>query len=321
MKLISLFGLLICLQSHIYGDPVKTDPKAVELLNQMANAYAQLPTLNLTATAYAYRTIIHGHPHPGPISGLTQIQGKPTGLVFHLQVQRPNLLRFTLTQPGDPEPSLWVCDGRKLYSYLPNTTIGKLKGNFYTEDPAPRNLDDLLRMKAMTSGGLELLMMAGENPFNQLSDAVHSVHFDGQIRIHNTLTDVVEMHSTEKTLSTRIFFCIGTTDHLLYRWVIQTHSLPAPADSLIVGDQFDVLVHQTSTSSTPPDFSELERITFDNNFYLPDQLSPHTLLFTVPKGTQRYTPLAQGHNGINGLSFLMNKKNIEKYVKEHQAQR
>ncbi len=270
---------------------------ALRLLHEMADAYRQLNTLDLTTRTYAIELPQPSKTTPLPALITSQLQGKATGRELRLKVERPNKLVFAVRNKDDGDASMWVCDGRRLWSYLPNTTIGSAHGNFYTRSHAPANLSELARMKDMPPGSLELMMMEGLDPFARLAAMVQSIRYEGEKTIAGVVTSIVELHSQANGQSVRIAFCIGKTDHLLYRMIVQERQLPAAANPALVGDRFDALVENSSphANKTPAVPRPVMRITLDNRIRQPQYFGSDTFFFVIPKNAQRYTPINGSH--------------------------
>ncbi len=284
----------------------------MDVLRAMSSAYANLGTLDLTIHYYSHEAQLKPREASPPVD-VAQFKGDAMPRSLHLLATRPNKIRLTVDENGNGNPSVWDCDGRYLWSYLPNTEVGKQKGNFFTKSHAPSSLHGLLSMPSMSSGALELLMMAGVDPFKGLSNSVKSVHLLGHALIHGVETRIVEIHAKSPGDSLRVFFCIGDEDHLLYRLLIQVRQLPPQQNPGIVGDKFDCLVRHKqdpyATAAPLPPFTQLMQIECDSSFTTPNDIPGSQFTFKVPRGAREFTPINQ-QSIFNGTSTLMDKASI-----------
>jgi outer membrane lipoprotein-sorting protein len=306
-----LYSSVLCIaQEHRANNDV--DPAAMDVLGKMSTAYANLGALKLTIRYYSHAAQLKPD-MPSPAVDIADFKGSAMPRVLTLLADRPNRIRLSIDENGDDNPSIWDCDGHTLWSYLPNTEVGKQKGNFFTKSRAPGSFHDLLSMPAMSSGALELLMMAGVDPFKGLSTSVKSVHTEGHATIRGVETQVVEIHAKSPGDSLRVFFCIGDEDHLLYRLVIQVRQLPPQQNPGIVGDKFDCLVRHNNdpyaTTAPMPATTQLMQIECDSTFTTPDSIPSSKFSFKVPQGAREFTPINQ-HAVFNGTSTLMDKATL-----------
>ncbi len=278
----------------------------------MSTAYANLGTLDLTIHYYSHEVQLKPMEASPPVD-VARFKGDPMPRTLKLIAARPNRIRLAVDENGDGNPSIWDCDGHTLWSYLPNTEVGKQKGNFFTKNRAPSSLHGLLSMPSMSSGALELLMMAGVDPFKGLSTSVKSVQLMGHALIHGVETNVVEIHAKSPGDSLRVFFCVGEDDHLLYRLLIQVRQLPPQQNPGLVGDKFDCLVQHKedpyATAAPMPATTQLMQIECDSTFSTPDRIPGSTFVFKVPRGAREFTPINQ-QSIFNGTSTLMDKASI-----------
>ncbi|HZT42171.1 MAG TPA: DUF2092 domain-containing protein [Chthonomonadaceae bacterium] len=279
--------------------PSAYDPRALQLLDRMAAAYAHLSTLEQTTEFSS--SLLPLTPTPAtdgstPKSGSEQPKLQRT---LRLLFESPNRLRLesrdTDPKTNQPVVSQWDSDGKEFWSYASDTRT-------YTHEKAPRHIHDFQKLATLNSGTLEMTMLIGINPFANLRNEVDSVACTGTESVHNVATDVVVLKNETDQERTEVRFYIGKEDSLLRRCVIETVPILAtPAASNKVGDALDELEEQAAPGTPPTPSAPLPmktRIAYDNTINLHPAFDVFTFAFKVPDGASLYMPL-DPHQGLS----------------------
>jgi hypothetical protein len=279
------------------------DARALELLNRMAAAYAQLPQLDQTTEFYS--TLIPlDPPPPAPVSpppagsasrdAAQNSLGKEQKLPHRLRIRlaRPNRLYLEWQQPGENTTQVaayrWISDGKTFWTYRPDR-------NWYTKERAPGSLRDFARLASMNSGSLEMLMAMGFNPFSKLRDKDTGavVRYFGAEVVAGVAAEVVVVQTETLLERVEARFYIGRDDCLLRRLIVETTPVPPPPTVIPgkVGDALDELVPNVAPDVPPPSDSAgtvgalrvKSRFRYDNRLAAP-VFDAQTFAFTIPEG-------------------------------------
>ncbi|HZP81300.1 MAG TPA: DUF2092 domain-containing protein, partial [Chthonomonadaceae bacterium] len=215
-----LAGALACLlmspvqaQQPIEAPRPEFEPRALQLLQQMAETYAQLPALSQETIFYSAMTPLPP-PNAPPGSTPPPTEEKEDRRRLRLLMERPNHLLMELRQfhPATNRMmiSQWVSDGKTFWTYTQER-------NGYTQEKAPARLRDFARMPSLNSGSLELLMLLGVNPFADLKDRVDSARYEGTASVRGVPTEVVALRVASQLETTESRLYIGKSDLLLRR--------------------------------------------------------------------------------------------------------
>lgn len=297
-------------QTAVHSD---YEPHALELLQQMAQAYTQLTSLK-QETEFASSmtpiqpppagspgTRVSSEPSPKPKVSLIDKDKEPD-MRSQLLFQRPNLLLFETRKPstvtGRTTVSQWVSDGRDFWSY-------NGEKNTYTKEKAQGRLRDFARLKNLSMGCLELLMMMGTNPFADVQRSVDSVRCDGSEEVRGVPTDVVLLKAISDAQILEVRLYIGKTDFLLRRFVVDTTPITSADTPGKIGDPLDELIDAAPApkkgeapaegpDSLSGDSSVLPvktRFGYENTITPSPRFDPATFQFGVPKDASIYTPI------------------------------
>jgi outer membrane lipoprotein-sorting protein len=303
--------------SRAAGSPA-FEPRALELLQRMTEAYADLPALDQETEFRSALIPLGGSPSAPSLSADTptrttdnsapaEDRKAPSGTQeqkltqrFRLVYARPNRLRMEWREVDEkqekPRVTRWVSDGKFFYTYTSDK-------NWYTREKAPARLRDFAKLANMSGGSLELLMMMGVHPFANLREQVDGVYCDPPARIGDTDTEVVVLHTAQPTEETEARFYIGKDDFLLRRVAVETTPITKPAAAATVpgkvGDALDELVdgmppasapaNPTAGTITPMRFKTTYR--YDNTIRTPASFDSQTFAFSVPPGALLREPL------------------------------
>jgi hypothetical protein len=295
------------------------EPRARQLLQQMADAYNRLPALE-QRTVFSAALIPftpgknpfetperpHNTPAPPPESNDERslfAPGKPgveeTRLdrTLLLRFSRPNRLFLELNE-GKSTPSTsyqWVSDGKFFYSYIPDK-------NWYTREKSPGRLSDFRRLTHLNSNSLEVQMLIGNNPFGDLRGQADSVRYEGPALVREIETEVVVLRNQGRFEDTVVRLYIGKEDFMLRRVITETIPVVGPSQPGKVGDALDALID----SATPPQpvqegeeepsaapaapLAMITRLTYDNLLDVKPNFDFRTFVFQIPNGAMLYGP-------------------------------
>ena len=248
------------------------EPQAVQLLQEMADAYAQLrsfrqvtefsseilPVVPLPApvrpSPEQENASAEGQPKPGPqgmFSGEHKLDRK-----LRLSFASPNRLRLEVEDTDDNgklQVSRWVCDGKSFWSYNPEK-------NLFSREKAPGKIRDFAKLAHMTSGSLEVLMLMGVNPFANVEDQAQSLKYSGKVTVRGVETDIVSMSADLGPQATETRLYIGVDDHLLYRLVSETSQKPKAPNHVLTGSPLNELAPPEPADPNAGDPQDLQRI-------------------------------------------------------------
>ncbi len=305
--------------------PVNFAPRALQLLQQMAAAYANcdalqqrteffsdfLPLAPEGAAAPAPSAAPNPTPPPADLPANSQpnlpdAPKKPTAQKIkrslRLWFARPNRLRLE-SEDADPNTdrpliSKWISDGRTFWTY-------QAEKNWYTREKAPARFADFQRLAHLNSGSLELLMLMGVNPFAHLEDHADSLKTEGGETVRGVPTEVVVMRSSTPYETTEARFYIGKDDFLLRRVVTETTPIVKPPYPGKVGDALDELLDDpaapppaapASPGAAPPAsgpqtaLAGKTRISYENILTERPLFDGQTFAYTPPADALRYGP-------------------------------
>jgi hypothetical protein len=185
---------------------VAFEPKALELLQQMVEAYGQLPALDQQTEFFSAIIPLTAPPpslpnqpsgEAAPAAGKDEKPGEDKKLnrTLRLRFARPNRLNMEQKETdlgtGKLILNQWLSDGKLFWTY-----IGEK--NWYTKERAPGSAAGFARLQHLNSGSLELLMLMGINPFAEIKAKTDSVRWEGSETVRGVSTDVIVMRTMER---------------------------------------------------------------------------------------------------------------------------
>lgn len=307
------------------------DATAMQVLQRMADTYAHLPSLhqkslysaeikNTDVTkekadpqAAADKAQSTGSDATAPTQGKVEAgasdddPNRETYRSVEMLYTGPNLLKITDTIRGDTNPvnvSAWVCDGKSFYAYEPHSH--GTDSPVFTQEKAPRNLRAFQNLQFLDAGSLELVMMMGINPFQNLNTDVATARLLPQTTVRNATVDVVSIDSVNPREHVVLKLYIGTEDHLLRRFVSDT--TPTKEDGVArIGDALDEMdadpnnssaSHGKATQTTgenpadiPTRASAAVHTVYDNITLPLGDVSTAAFAFKPPDGSSLFRPL------------------------------
>jgi outer membrane lipoprotein-sorting protein len=282
------------------------DPRALQLLQKMCDAYAQTTTLDQRTVYYSALIPLNpprGMKAPEPTSpadpDAPTPQDQKMDRSLHLMVMPPNRLRLELQEP-DPKfedrrrVSIWDCDGKTFWTYAPDT-------QYYTEEKAPAHPADFAKMRHMTTGSLEMMMLLGLNPFSDIRNQADGAQLGQPDIVRGARTDVVILSTIALSSVTQVRLYIDRDSSLLRRLVVETTPIKynAPLEPGKVGDDLDALVTNrrgpVPTSDVDPNQPQfITRVTYDNLFGPADSVNLTDFTFKIPPNALLYAPFQMG---------------------------
>jgi outer membrane lipoprotein-sorting protein len=236
------------------------DPQAIQLLQEMADAYAHLSTLRQeTEFTSAITPLVPLPRPPAPAPGAAPEGDRVTSAdgvansehkldrKLRLDYAAPNRFRFEVEDTDDKgklQVSRWVCDGKSFWTFNPEK-------NLFSREKAPKRIQEFARLAHMTSGSLEVLMLMGVNPFAHIEEQSDGLRYAGKETVNGAATEVVAMSADlgPQTTETRLY--IGADDHLLHRLVSETAQKARPPRPIGGGSPLDELAPPESTDPPP----------------------------------------------------------------------
>ncbi|MCS6775999.1 MAG: DUF2092 domain-containing protein [Chloroherpetonaceae bacterium] len=308
--------------------PVPHDPRAVTILRRMVQAYRELKSLDLEV-AFTVATIPLPAPdHPfgippradtepaSPGQHAPQASERQLEQRIRLRFVAPNRLRLELhdTDPesGRSRTALYLSDGRTFWSYIPEK-------NWYTREKAPRNLRAFSRLQHFHPACLELLMLMGIDPFQELKQVADQVRYLGTQSVRGVPTEVVELATTSRAAEVLVHLHVGQRDSLLYRIVHITTPVPGPIAPGKVGDALDALIDapqpppmedpelpavSATSTSTGPVGPFRTRVTCENRVTTSPVPPPDAFQFIIPPGALLYGPTENPARRKSGMERL-----------------
>jgi outer membrane lipoprotein-sorting protein len=278
------------------------EPRAMRLLQQMADAYSHLTLLEQeTEYTSALTPLVPVGPESQPPARKTETESNSNAAEgpdaeqkldrrLRLSFAAPNRLRMEIEEKdenGKAQISQWVSDGKLFWTYSPEK-------NLYSKEKAPGKIQDFARLPHMSSGSLEMLMLMGINPFAQIEEQAGSVRYGGTDNVRGTAADVVIMNADAGPQITETRLYIGAEDHLLYRLVSETAQKIKPPDKRQgVGSPLDELAAPTSPPPLPlnpgeqapvPGIPMKSRVTVENHMRLAPIFDGKTFAYAPPEG-------------------------------------
>jgi hypothetical protein len=242
--------------------PNPYEPRAIQLLQEMTEAYSHLSALKQeTEFTSAMMPLVPLPVQAAPEENTGQDEGgtdkpKARDLLntehtldrkIRLSFAAPNRLRLEVEDSDDSgklQVSRWVSDGKSFWTFNPNK-------NLFSREKAPAKIHDFSKLAHMTSGSLEVLMLMGVNPFEHVEQQAEAVRCVGKETALGTETEVVAMTADLGLQATETRLYIGVADHLLHRLVSETSQKAlAPKQQSGVGSPLDELA--PSDSGPPP---------------------------------------------------------------------
>ena len=206
--IVMLLWLTLGLSATVSG---QVSPQARRTLDQMKHAYQTVHTF------YQETHYLVSEGARAPISSAKLIVQRPNH--FLMDVFR------TTNDPSNPERVLYQSDGKKLWGYQQS------KG-YYTEDPAPKSMQDAQLM----SYGLEMAMITGMDPIAGFLSNCKSARITSSQSIDFVDVDGVELEMVSDAGTALVTFFVGQKDHFIRRFdYALTPSAPAEGVSSILG--------------------------------------------------------------------------------------
>lgn len=286
------------------------EPRALQLLQQMADAYARLPALEQQTEFYSALIplikpeISTANPEeketPSPTDAAPpDSKDEKLGQRLRLLYAGPNrlLLERRDNDPATDKPvrTQWVSDGKSFWTY------DEAK-RWYTQEKAPARLRDFARLASLNSGSLELLMLMGINPFAGIKSQAEAVQCGGTETVRGILTEIVLLRISSPSDQTEVRLYLGKEDSLLCRLVVETSPIIKPPSTLgLAGDPLDELIQkagappvQASPDDIPAARSSLPmktRVGYDNILKPRPEFDSLTFAFKIPKDALLHEPI------------------------------
>ncbi len=281
-------------KSSAATDRSSYSPRAIELIQEMADSYAALTVLE-------QKTVYHSSMVPidaAFASGNTikSENGKDESLLprtSKIAFQAPNLIAVETRENGDHDTAgmeKWISDGVNFFSY-------QQAKNTYTKEKAPGRLRDFYKLANMTTG-LELMMMMGNNPFKDIKNLVQSVEMEDNISKNRSSTDNILMKMTSQYETTNVRLTLDAETHLLLRLSIEKIPIAAAPDEEkhVLGDALDELDTEAAPKKstdlqTPPDVQQAKMktlFTYENTITTNPQFKLTTFQFLIPRDALQF---------------------------------
>lgn len=222
--------------------------EAASILRQMAEAYSRLPSLQMhsvytatllsTTPEISKATLVGG----GDDGSKSAVPTKPNATAapsksseadvaddspnrrvdrtVDLLYVQPNLLKITDSRTNATKPSeisTWVSDGKIYSAFVPKSHNSDAL--LYTQEKAPHTIRGFARLQNLDAGSLELVMLMGINPFQNLTPNLAAVRVDDPATVRGVETNVVTIISVNRSERDILHFYIGMEDHLLHRFI------------------------------------------------------------------------------------------------------
>lgn len=279
------------------------DPKALQLLEETTQAYAQRDWLQEKTDFTAYSWIVV--PGPSVSEEIPEnLKPQPVSRTLTLRMLRPNLFFMELHTVGadkKEETDIWDCDGRTFWTYTSEK-------NYYTKAPAPPELEGLARLPGMNMSAPEVMMLLNQNPFAHVTERFDGArllppfHLEGKPPLLG-----VELWMAGETTKNLLRLYIDPKTYLIYRVVFETIPTPTPTDPALVGDDVDALAARRPI--TPTDSSGMAfALVCDNSFA--DAPKKEQFLFTPPKGALFFQPLDNPQDLLDYLQHNMQRTDL-----------
>lgn len=286
-RLTAILGLLFLAHGAMADsrlDESAFDARALEWLNRTVAAYAQVKTLE-QKTQFTSEMIPLDPPKPGENALGRQEQELKQSL--RLLAARPNKLRLETTEPDDfgrLQTAQTICDGKYLWTFLPEK-------NWYTKDKAPRGFADFVKLKAMSSGSLEMMMLMEINPFVEIKKTATAIRDEGDETLRSTEVHWVRIVMETTSEQTILRLAVGKIDGLLRRVVHERIPIVSGGTTPPIDDGLEALknarrvtlpeeVNQSPQETAPPRMKS--RLTYDNFLSTTPTFSFDAFAFTVP---------------------------------------
>lgn len=315
------------------------DPRALQLIRQMADAYSQLTALDQTTEFLVLRTPLLTQkdkdkavlvPEEGTLPR-TPVE-KSLGRSVHLMLSAPNHLRIQTTEGGNinepPQTFDSICDGKVFWTY------DSVKKQF-TRERAPKQLRDFQKIN-LTNTTLELMMVIGMNPFTDIENQFDGAKYEGMQYVRGVQTELVTLKSVSELHVQELRFYIGSQDLLLHRLVVESTPIVRPVTRPIRDPLDDLLTHSSKPIPPPPTAPSKEatptvapgfedphpiappnapmimRITVDNIITPNPQFADDAFQYEPPKDAHLYQSVA----GSNDLSKLSNTSALDELLRK-----
>lgn len=261
--------------------------EASRILQQMAETYAHLSSLQ-QRSEYTSTTVKLDDPTPKPVAG--QAGDKPAGQIVpqksgavsagkkpeaaegdvddnspnrridrtvELLFAQPNLLKITQSRSHETDPaaiSTWVSNGKTYCAFVP----GSHNSNslLYTQEKAPRSIRDFSRLQNLDGGCLELVMLMGVNPFQNLTPDLATLRVEEPARVRGVETNVITIVSLTRMERNELHLYIGREDHMLHRFISDVTPTNVSAAAPRIGDALDEMEDETKSADPPVPVSD-----------------------------------------------------------------
>lgn len=314
--------------------PSAYDAAALELLQKMVNRYAHLSALQQISEYTSSITPLGKTPAPQvqnsagsatapsvPEALAPSAQGDPgpgqkIDRKVTLAYAQPNYLKledFSARATDRSQGQYWVSDGKSFWAYVPNAHgQGQL---LYTQEKAPRRIEDFAKLQNFDPGSLELLMLMGINPFHNLKAEVDSVRDEGETLVRGTPAEVIGMTATTPAERTDVHLYIDKSDYLLLRLTSDVTPIGAQSgQSARIDDALTEMEEERNPPPPPttdrpqvgeanptnflggpntdrPQIPQQMHMGYDNIITRAPLFSQETFAFTPPNGASRFLPV------------------------------
>ncbi len=164
----------------------------------------------------------------------------------------PNLLKITdsvTSAKEDADISKWISDGKVFSAYVPGSHNSQ--SPLYTQEKAPRNIHDFGKLQNLNGSSLELVMLMGVNPFQNVTPEIATLRVDQSAIVRGIPTEVVTVIAVSRQERTEFHLYIGKEDHLLHRFVSDITPMQndgATSTGAIIGDSLDEMQSETTSN-------------------------------------------------------------------------
>mgnify|MGYP000532150774 CR=1 FL=1 len=275
------------------SDESAFDARALEWLGRTVAAYAQVKTLE-QKTEFISEIIPLDPPKPGENTVGRQEETLKQSL--RLLAARPNRLRLETTEPdafGRMQTAQTICDGKYFWTFHPEK-------NWYTKDKAPRGFADFAKLKTMSSGSLEMMMLMEINPFIEIKKTATAIRDEGDETLRNGEVHWVSIVMDAPTEQTVLRLAIGKGDGLLRRVVHERTPTTSGRTSQPIDDGLEALKNARrvtlpeEVNQPPQETAPLRmksRLTYNNFFSTTPTFAFDAFAFAIPPTAFRYGDL------------------------------
>ena len=149
-----------------------------------------------------------------------------------------------------------MSDGKLFSAFVPKSHGSE--SLLYTQEKAPRNIRSFVKLRNIDGGSLELVMLMGINPFQNLNPDVATVRVEQPAIVRGFETDAVTLISVTRTERVVLHLYIGKDDHLLHRFISEVSPFDSGKNSSKTGDALDEIAGDSRSDNPPPVASDID---------------------------------------------------------------